>query len=326
MEYRTIGRTGLRASEIGFGTWAIGGQARRGDIEMGWGQTNDSVSMSALEAAFDAGINFFDTADVYGNGHSEELIGKAFKSKRDKIIIASKGGNRTINGKWIKDFSAKWISKALKTSLSRLCTSYIDIYLLHTPQNAEQLRQAIETFDYLEKLKKAGTVRYYGISIGSVDDGFSMIRAGQGDVIEVAYNILNREAEIELLPMAAQHNIGIIARVPLASGFLTGKFTKDTRFPPNDHRSHSLTPEWIEKTVAKVQRLGLLAKGKKKILAQIALQFVLSHPAVSVVIPGAKNATQVLENVRASDSVLLSEGELKNIRELIPLERMTRLT
>jgi aryl-alcohol dehydrogenase-like predicted oxidoreductase len=325
MQYRTLGRTGLTVSETGFGAWAIGGPARLGDMEIGWGQTNDSRSLSALKAAFNAGVNFFDTADVYGDGHSEELIGKAFRSQRDKIIIASKGGNRTVNGKWIKDFSPKWVSKAVEASLSRLCTDYLDVYLLHTPRSPEHLQQAIESFDCLEKLKDAGKVRYYGISIAPLDDGLAMIRAGRGDVIEVVYNILNREAETELLPLAAEHNIGIIARVPLASGFLTGKFTKDTRFPPNDHRSHSLTPGWIEKTVAKIERLRFLTEGKKKTLAQAALQFVLSHPAVSVVIPGAKNTTQVLENVGASDGVLLSKEELKRIREVIPSEEVGRL-
>jgi len=317
MDYRTLGRTGLKVSEVGFGAWAIGGPAKLGMREIGWGQTNDSESLRALKAAFDAGINFFDTADAYGNGHSEELLGKAFSSERDKIIITSKGGNRTINGEWVKDFSSQWIEKAVEGSLGRLRTDYIDVYLLHSPRSPEQFQQATQSFDLLDKLKDAGKIRSWGISILPVKDGLTMIETGRGEVIQVVYNILIREPERKLLPLATEHNIGIIARVPLASGFLTGKYTRDTHFPPDDHRSNSLSREWIEKAVAGIERLGFLTEDKDKTLAQAALQFVLSHPAVSVTIPGAKNPTQAVDNAGASDGLLLSQEELRRIRELV---------
>jgi aryl-alcohol dehydrogenase-like predicted oxidoreductase len=314
MKYRIVGRTGLKVSEIGFGAWAIGGPAVLGDLQIGWGKVNDSVSLTALETAFDLGINFYDTADVYGNGHSEELIGKAFHLKRDKVIIASKGGNRTINEKWVKDFSDKWITEAVEQSLKRLQTDYIDVYQLHTP-GLEEVNRAFNCFDCLEKLKAQGKIRFYGISISPINHGIEMIKSGKGDVIQVVYNILNRQAENELFPLAEKNNIGIIVRVPLASGFLTGKFTKDVKFPIDDHRSRQ-TEQQIKEIIEKVEKLKFLTEGKKRTLAQTALQFILHRTEVSVIIPGAKTSEQVIDNAKASDIALLTEGEIQKVYEL----------
>lgn len=318
MQYRTLGKTGIRVSEIGFGAWAIGGPAKLGSLQIGWGTTSDAESMEAVRAALDAGVTFFDTADAYGAGHSEELLGKALQGVREKVVIASKVGNRSVDEQWTKDFSPAWITTSVEGSLGRLRTDYLDVYLLHTPRSDEQFQACLEAYDCLENLKQAGKIRHYGISIGPVADGVKMIRGGFGEVIQVVYNIFEREPEAELFPLAIEHEIGIVARVPLASGFLSGKYSADTRFPPNDHRAQLMSPEAIQETVAAVERLKGLPCSQRKPLAQVSLQFVISHPAVSTTIPGGKTPKQVRENASASDGVLLGEEELAEIRRAIP--------
>jgi aryl-alcohol dehydrogenase-like predicted oxidoreductase len=318
MQYRTLGKTNLQVSEISFGAWAVGGPAKMGTLQTGWGETSDDQSAEAIKAALDAGVNFFDTADVYGNGHSEELLGKAVEGMRDKVIIASKVGNRTTDGKWTKDFSPQWINQSVDGSLRRLRTDYLDVYFMHTPRTDEQFQACMDAQDCLDRLKEAGKIRHYGISIGPVADGVKMIQAEFGEVIQVVYNILEREPEAELFPLAIERKIGIVARVPLASGFLSGKYTSESRFPDTDHRSQLMTPESIRETVASVDRLKDTAVCKTKPLVQTALQFVLAHPAVSTTIPGGKTKDQVRENALASDGVLLGEEELAQIRAAIP--------
>ena len=327
MQYRTLGRTGLRVSEVGFGAWAIGGPATLGETQIGWGTVDNATSVKALETAFDLGINFFDTADVYGAGHSEELIGRTFGRRRDRIIISSKVGNRvTPDNTWVKDFSCGWIRQTIEGSLKRLRTDYIDVYHLHSPGADFVYTQ--EIVDTLEGLKKEGKIRWYGISldppgrgIRPSDQGLQILESRKCDFFQVLYNILVREPEEQLLPACAKANVGVIARVPLASGFLTGKFTRETEFPEDDHRQWKYPPEKIRETVEKVDRLHFLVEGKQKTLAQAALQFCLSHPAVSTVIPGAKTAEQARDNAAASDGVLLTEEELIRIRQLIPSEQ-----
>ncbi len=316
MKYRTLGRTGLRVSEVGFGAWAIGGPAKLGAVEIGWGEVNDAMSLRAIEAAFDAGVTFFDTADVYGAGRSEVLIGKALKSKRDRVVIATKVGNRTTaGGEWVKDFSKPWITEAIEASLTRLGTDYVDLYQLHSGTDTAQYRD--ETFEALNALKAAGKIRHYGISVGPCAHGPWVIRNTPADTIQVVYNMLEREPEAELLPLAQARGIGIIARVPLASGFLAGKFTPDTAFAPNDHRSRTYPPEKIRQIVGQVAKLDFLTEGKSKTLAQAALQYCLAHPAVSAVIPGAKTPEQARANAAASDGVLLAPQDVTRARTVL---------
>ena len=326
MQYRTLGRTGLRVSEIGFGAWAIGGPSTLGEVQIGWGDVNDETSIRALEAAFDAGVNFFDTADVYGAGHSEELIGRTFKGRRDKIIISSKGGNRVSpDNQWSKDFSPAWIGQAIDLSLRRLQTDYVDVYHLHSPD--ADFEYADEIVGALEGIKQQGKVRFYGVSllpcgrgIRPTDQGLRILETGKCDFLQVVYNILDREPESILLPACQKANVGVIARVPLASGFLTGKFTPETTFPENDHRHAKFTPNKVRDTIGKVERLRFLTEGRSKTMAQAALQFCLSHPAVSAVIPGAKTPRQVLDNAGASDGALLADEELRRVREVAPYQ------
>jgi aryl-alcohol dehydrogenase-like predicted oxidoreductase len=309
MQYRTLGRTGLRVSEVGFGAWAIGGPAKLGDVEIGWGEVDDAMSLWAIEAAYDTGVTFFDTADVYGAGRSEVLIGKALKSKRDRVVIATKVGNRTTaGGEWAKDFSKRWITEAIEASLTRLGMDYVDLYQLHSGTDTAQYRD--ETFEALNALKAAGKIRHYGISVGPCAHGPWVIRNTPAETIQVVYNMLEREPEAELLPLAQAQGIGIIARVPLASGFLSGKFTQETQFAPNDHRARTYPPEKIRRMVGQVAKLGFLTEGQSKTLAQAALQYCLAHPAVSAVIPGAKTPEQARANAAASDGVLLTSQEV----------------
>jgi aryl-alcohol dehydrogenase-like predicted oxidoreductase len=316
MQYRMLGRTGLRVSEVGFGAWAIGGPAKLGEVEIGWGEVDDAMSLRAVEAAYDAGVTFFDTADVYGAGRSEVLIGKALKPKRDRVVIATKVGNRTTaGGEWVKDFSRQWITGAIEASLTRLGMDYVDLYQLHSGTDTAQYRD--ETFEALDALKAAGKIRYCGISVGPCAHGAWVVRNTPADTIQVVYNMLEREPEAELLPLAQARGVGIIARVPLASGFLTGKFTPDTQFAPNDHRSRTYPPEKTRQIVGQVAKLDFLTEGKSKALAQAALQYCLAHPAVSAVIPGAKTPEQARANAAASDGVLLTPQEVARAHTIL---------
>jgi aryl-alcohol dehydrogenase-like predicted oxidoreductase len=313
MQYRTLGRTGLRVSEVGFGAWAIGGPAKLGQLEMGWGDVDEAQALRAIDAAYDAGVTLFDTADVYGAGKSEVLIGRALGSKRDRVVIATKVGNRTTaDGEWVKDFSKAWILEGIEASLRRLKMDCVDLYQLHSATDTAHYSD--ETFEALEALKVQGKIRFYGISVGPFAHGPWVIRNTPADVIQVVYNMLEREPEQELLPLAKERNIGIIARVPLASGFLSGKFTPETRFPANDHRSRTYPPEKTQAMLARVARLGFLTEGKRKTLAQAALQYCLAHPALSAVIPGAKTPEQARANAAASDGTLLTGDEIARAR------------
>jgi len=316
MQYRMLGRTGLRVSEVGFGAWAIGGPAKLGQLEMGWGEVDEAQALRAIGTAYDAGVTFFDTADVYGAGRSEVLIGKALGSKRDRVVIATKVGNRTTaEGEWVKDFSKRWITEAIDASLTRLGMDYVDLYQLHSGTDTAQYRD--ETFEALDALKTAGKIRYFGISVGPCAHGPWVIRNTPAETIQVVYNMLEREPEAELLPLAQAQGIGIIARVPLASGFLTGKFTRDTQFAPNDHRSRTYPPEKVRQIVGQVAKLDFLTEKKDKTLAQAALQYCLAHPAVSAVIPGAKTPEQARANAAASDGVLLTPQEVARARAIL---------
>lgn len=309
MRYRAFGRTGLRVSEAGFGAWAIGGNM--------WGPTDDEESVRALRRAFDLGVNFYDTADVYGLGHSERLIARALKDVRDEVIIATKVGNNFYAGgtpgAWGKDFSADYMRFALGKSLERLETSYVDLYQLHNPP-MDVIRRG-EVFEALEALKREGGIRFYGVSIGVSEEGLlAMEKAGIAS-IQVVYNILSQEPAEKLFPAASERGVAIVARVPLASGLLTGKFTPGTTFPEGDWRRGWPRDRFLE-DLRRAEKLRFLVKGEARTMAQAALKFVLSNQDVSVTIPGAKTVQQVEENVAASDGSYLSKEDLERIRDL----------
>jgi myo-inositol catabolism protein IolS len=317
MRIRTLGKTGIKVSEVGFGAWAIGGPAELGGVAVGWSKADDRDSIRALETAFDEGINFYDTADVYGMGHSEELLSQVFSQRRAQVVIASKGGNLNDEaGRWQKNFTGVFLARKVEDSLRRLRTDYLDLYQLHTPRTDEEYEQALTSAETLTRLVEQGKVRAYGLSIGSLEHGLRQIAHGFGATIQVVYSALEREPEAKLLPAAKQANYGIIPRVPLASGFLTGKYTSTIQFDTQDHRSR-LTAEQKQAWAEKANRLKPLAKELGITVAQLALQYILVNDAVSVVIPGARNEVQARQNAAAGKLPPLDDAVVAKIRKAV---------
>lgn len=328
MKYRNLGNTGLQVSEIGLGTWQIGGAATIGGKQIGWSGMDDATSREILKTAFDLGINFFDTADVYGRGHSEELIGGFISdlgpARRQELILSSKVGNRELEtGEWVKDFSPQWIRVGIDGSLKRLKTEMIDVYHLHSPRTDFEYSE--EVVDTLESIRKQGKIRFYGVSLTgpgkgepSVQQGMKVVNIGRRcDFFQLVYNILNREVEATLLPECERRHIGVIVRVPLEAGFLTGKYSKETRFPDDDVRSENYPPQKITELVEKVNRLSFLTRSGERTLAQAALQFCLAQPAVSTVIAGARRHEQVVVNARSGELPALTKDELAEIHSVV---------
>ena len=315
MQYRTLGRTGWKVSAIGLGAWAIGGPFRSKNQVLGWGQVDDSESIRAISRARDRGVNFFDTADIYGLGHSEELLGKALRGSWDGCHLATKVGRVMLSdGTFTQDFSPKRIPQACEASLRRLKKETLDLFQLHNP--SLEVIQSGEIFEALDDLKAAGKICYYGVSIGTEEEALAVLSDGRAATLQVRYNLLQQAMAERVLPLALERNVGIIARVPLEFGLLSGKFTPDTRFAANDHRSERYPKQVLTKEMAKVDKLRFLADGRKGKPAQAALRFVLSNPAVGTTIPGAKTPAQVEENCEAGDGQLLEPQEISRIREL----------
>jgi len=293
MNYRKFGKTDLQVSEIGFGAWAIGGAAQVGGLPIGWGNTNDQVSEQALLAALDAGINFFDTADFYGFGHSEELIGKSLSSKKE-VIIATKVGHRNINEKIVFDYSREYILSACEESLKRLKRETIDYYQLHTAR-LEHLHKG-ECIQAMEELKQKGKIRYWGLSLNTFHpqpEAEYLIDNKHGDGFQLVFNLINQRAD-DVLKLASRAGYGLIARMPLQFGLLTGKFNKDAKFETGDHRGFRLTAEIIEKTNRKLEeRVWPEAEKLQISKTSLSLSYILSHPEISTVIPGIRTLEQV---------------------------------
>ncbi len=311
MKYRTLGRTGIRVSEIGFGAWAIGG--------MSYGPTRDEDSLEALETAWGHGVNFFDTADTYGEGHSEELIGKFLKGKRDEAVIATKAGWDFYHKGVSKNFDPGYIRFACDQSLKRLQTDWIDLYQLHNP-TLEQI-EAGSLFEVLDELKKKGKIRFYGVSVHVPREAAAVIQSGKADALQLIFNLLDQRQVAEVFPEGEKNGIGIIAREPLACGLLSGKYSAETRFSRDDHRNR-----WSkEKKELDLQKISILKSQlnlSRLSLAQAALEVVLSFEEVSVVIPGAKTKAQVLENVKASEEPRLRIEEIDHLRRTYQTEKI----
>ncbi len=306
MRYRTLGRTGLEVSEVRLGLWAVGGDA--------WGPVQDDESLAAMRAALDAGVNFFDTADVYGRGHSEELLGKFLADvPRDEVYVATKVG--LWRGRQPNPYhDEQMIIEDCEASLRRLGLEYVDVYQDHVwwDENTEVFAGA------MQRLKEQGKVRFVGLSANTHDYVRHFDEAiGGMDTLQLDYSMLNRAPEDATLPYCEERGIGVIVRGPLAMGKLAGKFSPDTDFPEGDIRR-----EWVQgdqragylRDLATVERLSFLADGRT--LAQAALAYVLAHPAVSTAIPGAKRPSQVEDNV-AAVARPLTEAELRRVREAL---------
>ncbi len=303
MQYRLLGNTGIKVGEIGFGAWAIGGTADASGAPLGWGRTNDDQSLAAIRRARDLGVNFFDTADSYGFGRSESLLGIVLSRFRNDIVLATKVGvTRTADGALKKNFSRQHIFHAVDGSLKRLRTDYIDLYQVHNPTVADLERDEIQ--EAMERLQEIGKIRFWGVSVSSVADGIEVVKRGWGHALQVLYNVLNQEPATDLFPLARQKGYGIIARVPLASGLLTGKFRPNSLFAADDVRQNFLTAKRLEEVMPWVDEVRSIIGGSARSLAEGALRFVLADDAVSATIPGARNLHQAEMNAGASDGRL----------------------
>jgi aryl-alcohol dehydrogenase-like predicted oxidoreductase len=260
------------------------------------------------------GCTFFDTADVYGHGLSEKLLGQALQKHRHECVIATKVGNDFYHGPLRKNFDPDYIRFALDKSLARLRTDYIDLYQLHNPPL--MMLQRGEHYDILEELKHSGKIRYYGVSVHDAYEGIMAVHTGKPDVIQVVYNLFRQEAVEELFPLVQEHDVGLIIREPLASGMLTGKYRPDTTFPSGDIRA-SWPQEYLVMQVQLAAKLRFLETAGQRTLAQAALRFILDEPAVSVVIPGIKTVAQAEENLAASEVPPLTATDRQAIRELL---------
>ncbi|MCK9425415.1 MAG: aldo/keto reductase [Ignavibacteriaceae bacterium] len=300
MQYRKLGKTNLLVSEIGFGSWAIGGPLMAGDVPIGWGKVDDETSKKAISKAVELGVNFFDTADFYGLGHSEELLGNVFSGNWNDIILATKVGNTLMDdGSAGSNYSKQHILQACEKSLKRLKKDTIDVYQLHSAR-IEHLEQG-ECVEAMEQLQQEGKIRFWGISLNTFQpekEAKFFVEHQIGHTFQIAFSIINQIALKEVFPLAIENNYGIIARVPLHFGLLTGKFPKEKVFPKNDHRSNRLNPELLNLSLDKLQRVFTLAAEKGIEPVNFAMSFILSHPAVSTVIPGIRTEAQAIANAK----------------------------
>jgi len=308
MKYRVLGKTGLKVSEVGFGGWPIGGNA----FGNSYGPTDDKQSLAAIGRALELGCNFFDTADVYGHGHSEELLGQALRGCRSEVIIATKVGGDFYHGTPRMNFNSDYLEFALGKSCERLGTDYVDLYQLHNPP--VQLIKDGRVFKTLERLNASGKIRHYGISIHDPQEGLLAMRNRGIGAVQVVFNILRQEAKNQLFREATQNNVGIVAREPLANGFLAGKLKTESTFHQGDIR-HSFPRNYVSQLTTAVDQLRFV-ESNSRTLAQAALRFVLDHKEVSTVIPGAKTPEHVDEDLASSESPPLTGEELLRIKFL----------
>ena len=338
MKYRSLGRTGWKVSEISFGAWAIGGS---------WGDVSDQDSLAALHAALDGGVNFFDTADVYGDGRSERLMAKLKKERKEKFYIATKAGRRlpaqTPEGYTRKNLTA-WIERSLKN----LNTDTIDLLQLHCPPT--EVYYMPEVFCILDDLVQTGKLRHYGVSVEKIEEALKAIEFPNVQSVQVIFNIFRQRPADLFFTEAQKKKVGILARVPLASGLLSGKITRARKFAKDDHRAFNRHGEAFDrgetfsgvdfetglraveelKTLVPVVATPPSPKGQKgdatrasqprhATMAQLALRWILEFPAVTCAIPGAKRPVQVAENIAASTLKPLSPAAMKRIKTIYDL-------
>ena len=315
MNYRNLGETGMRVSEISLGTWALGGE---------WGTVAEDDAYASLNRAVDLGVNFLDTADVYGNGRSENLIGRLLKDRpNDEIFVATKAGRR-LDPHTTEGYNHENLERFVERSLKNLGVEALDLLQLHCPPT-ETYRQD-STFEALDRLQEAGKVRNYGVSVEKVEEARMALSYPNVRTVQIIFNIFRQKPAEEFFPLAEERNIGILARVPLASGLLSGKMSADRAFDENDHRFFNREGEAFDRgeTFSGVNfETGLEAAEELKdlvpeghTLAQFALRWILMHPAVSCAIPGGKNPSQVEDNVAAAEMVPLSDAAMRRAREI----------
>ncbi|MCG7337803.1 aldo/keto reductase [Staphylococcus sp. ACRSN] len=313
MQYRELGKTGMKISEVSFGTWAIGGA---------WGKTNDEAALESLEYAIEQGVNFFDTADVYGDGHSEELLAQATKGKEDEIYIATKfcrqGDIADPN-----NYTYEKVNAYCEDSLRRLNRKSIDLFQIHCP--ATEILRKGSVFKVLDQLKAEGKIKHYGVSVESVEEGLICLQYPNVESLQIIFNIFRQKPLERLLSEAHQQGVGILTRLPLASGLLTGKFTVDSTFEADDHRNFNENGEsfnvgetfaglGLRKGVELADQLRWIADDRPS-MTNAALRWILDHEAVTAVIPGFKNLEQVKGNIETLNTQSFSEAEHEQLRQ-----------
>lgn len=314
MEYRKLGRTGWQVSAISFGAWAIGGT---------WGEVDDRESLAALHRALDLGVNFFDTADVYGDGRSERLLAKLRKERKEPFRIATKAGRR-LSPHVAAGYTRQNLTAFVDRSLKNLETDAIDLLQLHCPP--AEVYYMPEVFGVLDDLAKAGKLRFYGVSVEKVEEALKAIEYPGVQSVQIIFNMFRQRPAELFFREAERRRVGVLARLPLSSGMLAGKMTRQSSFSPDDHRASNRHGEWFDRgeTFSGVDyETGLEAVEALRplvpagmTLAQMALRWILMDPAVTCAIPGAKRPGQVEENVSAAGFPPLSEPTMSAIQKL----------
>jgi aryl-alcohol dehydrogenase-like predicted oxidoreductase len=314
MHYRELGRTGWKVSEISFGAWAIGGA---------WGDVDDKESLAALHRAIDLGVNFIDTADVYGDGRSERLVAQLLKERKETIYVATKAGRR-LDPHVAGGYNRQNLTAFVERSLQNLDTEALDLLQLHCPPTAVYYMP--ETFGVLDDLVKAGKLRYYGVSVEKVEEALKAIEYPNVQTVQIIFNIFRQRPDELFFPQALRRKVGILARVPLASGMLTGKLSAASAFAADDHRAFNRNGAAFDRgeTFSGVDyATGLQAVEELRALVpagmsmpQFALRWILMFEAVTCAIPGAKRPSQAEDNVRAADFASLSDATMQAIRAI----------
>jgi aryl-alcohol dehydrogenase-like predicted oxidoreductase len=314
MQYRELGRTGWKVSALSFGSWAIGGS---------WGPVVESESLAALHRAIELGVNFFDTADVYGDGRSEQLLAKLRRESRETIYIATKVGRR-LNPHTAAGYNRSNLTNFVERSLKNLETDALDLLQLHCPPT--QVFYMPDVFGILEDLVKAGKIRFYGVSVEKVEEALKAIEYPNVQSVQIIYNLFRLRPADLLFEQVKKRRVGILARVPLASGMLTGKLRPETAFSNDDHRSYNRDGESFDRgeTFSGVDYdIALKAVEELKAICppgmsmvQFALRWILMFDAVTCAIPGVKRAEQAEENFTASDLPQLSDETMIKVRSI----------
>jgi aryl-alcohol dehydrogenase-like predicted oxidoreductase len=312
MQYRELGRTGFKVSSISFGAWAIGGT---------WGTVDDQESLAALHRAVDEGVNFFDTADVYGDGRSERLMARLRKERKEAIVVATKAGRR-LDPHVAAGYDRKNLVAFVERSLTNLDAEAVDLLQLHCPPTDVYYRP--EVFGVLDDLVKAGKLRHYGVSVERVEEALKAIEYPGVESVQIIFNVFRQRPADLFFAEARRRKVGILARLPLSSGLLAGKMTRATRFAPDDHRAFNREGAAFDKgetfsgvdyevALAAVEALRPLVPAGMS-MAQLALRWILMFDAVTCAIPGAKRPAQVEENVAAAALPAIPEATMKAIR------------
>lgn len=314
MQYRSLGRTGFHVSTVSVGCWAIGGS---------WGKVNDEESLAALHRSLDLGVNFFDTADVYGDGHSERLLARLRKERSEPFYVATKAGRR-LSPHVASGYNAANLSAFVERSLTNLNVEALDLVQLHCPPTDVYYQP--DTFGALDELVRQGKVRHYGVSVERVEEGLKALEYPNLQTIQVIYNVFRQRPAELLFKEAARRKVGILARVPLASGLLTGKLQRQQSFEADDHRQFNRHGEAFDRgetfsgvdydqALDAVEALrGLVPNGAT--MAQWALRWILMQEAVTCAIPGVRRASQVEDNLAAAELAAVPADTMKRVREL----------